>query len=266
MAPLAVQVVIEGAQGEVAAFVDDGLELTCTVVVSCVGTFLRRGFVADADPAMSGRWTGVITLDAEELRGKADVVGHVSADMGHRPAPVGAVRPLDAVFRRDRRPFQGTFRLKWSHFSGPNKESAVPAEASSESFFLDLTGDAPAIFLNKDIDGLSELLEGDHGRPDLERALRDAEMRRIVAAAWTSAIGVAAASIRVDQQTGEHELPPSEWLAGVLRWSLPSIFPGAPARGRPEAHPCRSHRRAGSHDPKHDSPSCLSPYEGWRTP
>jgi hypothetical protein len=218
----------DAPENDVARFLDEDVALKTVLVISNSTTNLRVATPMERDEGEGdSSWTTVIELDADDLRGKVDIYAEVSADLDGRPARrVGQSSTWDLyVDEAARPPFAGTFQVHWSHFSGAERNPAVPEHAATESFFVDLASTTPAIHLNKDIDGLPELLEGDDQRPDLERALRDAEMRRIATAAWTAAIGAAAASIRIDPDSGEHEFPDVEWRADILRWGLPLIYP-----------------------------------------
>ncbi|WP_022926729.1 hypothetical protein [Patulibacter americanus] len=215
---------------DAAALVTGREDVRMVVRVACVATLVRYGFPLERDPGEQDHWRGAVTLDADDLRGKVAVECLLTGDVGGRPARrLGVSEPwalyADATVRP---PFQGTFSVKWSAFEGDDRDTSVPEAAATESFFLDLTGETPIIHLNAGVDGLRQLLDGGDRVPPIERALRESEMHRIVAAAWTSAIAVSTAAINVDEETGEHRLPSIEWRADVLRWALPAVYPDKP--------------------------------------
>jgi hypothetical protein len=221
----ALQLVVSAAadDGEIASLLDQGVEPRATVVVSCPSTNLRLGFPltrVDTD----SEWSTTFNLVLDDLRDEATISAEITADLGGRSARrLGTSQPWHVFVDESAvPPFEGTFRVRWSHFT---REQAIPEEAASESFFVDLGGAVPSVHLNQDMDGLYELLAGGADRPAMELALRDAEMRRIATAAWVGAIGTSAAAIRIDPETDEHDWPERPWMADVLRWGLPSIYP-----------------------------------------
>lgn len=222
-----VAVSVSADDGELAELLDDGVVPHATVVVYCVPTNLRLGR-ALAPTGADGEWAATLDLSGDCLRDKVSIYGELVADIDGRPARrIGTTDAwelyVDPVAVP---PFEGTFQVKWSHF---RREPGIPDHARPESFFIDLSGTVPLIHLNHDMDGLHELLSGGSDRPAMEIALREAEMRRIATAGWVAAIGASIAAIRVDDETGEHELPERPWMADVLRWSLPSIYPDVPS-------------------------------------
>ncbi|HEX5925560.1 MAG TPA: hypothetical protein VFY45_17130 [Baekduia sp.] len=226
------QLEVTAPEDEAAAMLDDGLVLEPLVIVSCTRTNLRKAvrpiLRAESSEDSEAQWRFVVDLDADEARDKVEVSAEVTADIDDRPARrLGRSATwdiyTDAVARP---PFEGTFQVRWSIFTGPGRDPSIPERAASESFFLDLTSSVPQVHLNKDFDGLYPLLAGGDSRAEVG-ALRDSELRRIATAAWTSAIGAATAAIRVDEDDN-HELPPVEWKADILSWCLPVIYPEIP--------------------------------------
>ncbi len=213
-------------EDEIAALLDDGIEPRATVVARCAATKLRIAHQPTPGEDES-RWDASFELFAHDLRDKVTIRGEVVADIDGRPARrIGTSVPWTLYSDETAvPPFEGTFQVRWSHFVGAERDPTIPEQAGSESFFVDLAGSVPAIHLNGDLDGLRELFSGGVERPPLEAALREAEMRRIATAAWTAAIGASAAAIRLNEETGSCELPETRWMADILRWSLPIIYP-----------------------------------------
>ena len=224
---LTADVEVFAPSGEIAEFLDDDTTPSVVLVVACPSTNLRTALPLVQSTAVEDAWTGPLTLFADDLRDKVSIYAELVADLNGRPARRLATSESWNLYVDPAAvpPFEGTFKVIWSHFA---EDPSIPDTASSESFFIDLGGSIPVVHLNYDMDGLQELLQGADDRPLLELALRDAEMRRIATAAWTSAVGASAAAIRVDSETDEHELPEKGWMADILRWSLPGIYPGVP--------------------------------------
>lgn len=222
-----VDVALSAEDGKLAELMDEGVVPRATLVVYCVPTNLRLGRNLEAT-GVEGEWATTLELSAEVLRDKVSIYAELAADIDGRPARrIATTDPWDLyVDPAAVPPFEGTFQVKWSHFE---RDPGIPEQARSESFFIDLGAGVPLIHLNQDMDGLHELLSGGSDRPAMEIALREAEMRRIATAGWVGAIGASIAAIRVDEETGEHELPERGWMADVLRWSLPSIYPDVPS-------------------------------------
>jgi len=211
--------------GEIAELLDEGADPSVVLVISCSATNLRTALPLVASDAVDGAWTGPLTLFAHDLRDKISMSAELVAELDGRPARrMATSQPWDLyVDPAAVPPFEGTFKVIWSHY---DQEPSIPGHAASESFFIDLGGSVPVVHLNADMEGLQQLMHGEAERPALELALRDAEMRRIATAAWTGAIGASAAAIRIDAETGEHQLPQKAWMADILRSSLPGIYPG----------------------------------------
>jgi hypothetical protein len=216
-------------EGEMAVLLDSGVEPQPVLVVSCTATNLRLAFPFEVSED-DAEWETVLELSADDLQGKVEVYGELAADLEDRPARRIGTSSSWSLYVDEAAvpPFEGTFKVKWSDFAGESRDPAIPEQAASESFFIDLAGTVPTIHLSNDIEGLRELLSGGTDRPAIETALRDAENRRIATAAWTAAIGAGAAAIKKDEETGEHTLPDQGWMADVLRGSLPVIYDGVP--------------------------------------
>lgn len=211
--------------GEIAELIDAGANPSVVLVISCSATNLRTALPLVASDIVDGAWTGPLTLFADDLRDKVSISAELVADLDGRPVRRMATSEPWVLYVDPAAvpPFEGTFKVIWSHYE---QEQSIPDTAASESFFIDLGGSVPVVHLNADMEGLQQLMHGEAERPQLELALRDAEMRRIATAAWTGAIGASAAAIRVDAETGEHQLPEKVWMADILRSSLPGIYPG----------------------------------------
>src|SRR5262249_25103315 len=121
-------------------------------------------------------------------------------------------------------PIEGTLRVKWANFKGPAREECIPAGAETESFYVALEESPPVVFLNLDFPGLPDLLSDEPSRPEPEKALREAEYRRIATAAWTEVVNVAVAAIRPCEEGEEPRWPDQDWQEQALRSVLPQVY------------------------------------------
>jgi hypothetical protein len=114
-------------------------------------------------------------------------------------------------------------RVKWTSFED-SEGGAIPAQAQKEPFFIAVEQQPPIVYLNADFDGLPDLLSDDESRPGYERALRDAEFRRIATAAWSEMFTAAIGDVEVDDE-GSVEWPQEDWKRQVLKGLLPDLYP-----------------------------------------
>lgn len=220
---------VEAPADEVAGLDERGGEPQVTVVAFCRKTNARQAVVLDRSRLDPSRWAGKIALARESFREKVSLEALLTATVEGIPyRRMGASDEWQVYFDEPTvLPIEGTLRVKWVHFKGAEKKDLIPDEAADEEFYVALDEKPPIIFLNSSFPGLPGLLSDERNRPQAEKALRDAEYRRIASAAWTEVFNVSVAAIRPpeEDEQAEPDWPEEDWQAQALRSLLPRIYP-----------------------------------------
>ena len=219
---------VEAPADEIAALDEHGGKAQVTVVAFCRKTNGRQAVVLERARLDPSRWSGEIVLARENFRDKVTLEAILTARVEDVPYRRMAASDEWLIYFDEPTvpPIEGTLRVKWVHFKGPEKDEAIPEGAADEAFYVALDEKPPIVFLNSSFPGLPGLLSDERTRPDAERALRDAEFRRIASSAWTEIFNVSVAGIRPpEDEQAEPEWPEEDWQEQALRSLLPQIYP-----------------------------------------
>jgi hypothetical protein len=225
---LALKVHVAGPADEIAAFDEQRREPSVTAVAFCRKTNARQAVALERSSLDPSRWTGTLELARENFREKVTLTAILTGQVDGLPARWLAASDEWQLYFDEPTvpPIEGTLRVKWAHFKGDHREPVVPDDAADEPFYVALEEKPPIVLLSKDFKWLPGLLSDKPGRPAGERALRDAEYRRIATAAWTEVFNVSVASIRQpEDEDAEPEWPEEDWQEQALRSLLPLIYP-----------------------------------------
>jgi hypothetical protein len=197
-------------------------EVSAVVVAFCRETNARLGTrVGGFDE--NGKATATVTLPRQGFRGKTELYAVLgAADESGLASWIGESDRWRLYFDEpDVLPIEGMLRVKWARFSD---DEAVPPQAHKESFYVAIDAEPPIIYLNAEFDRLSDLLSDDESRPPAEKALRNAEFRRIASAAWSEMFTAAVAEVEIDDE-GIAGWPRTDWKRQVMKGLLPDLYP-----------------------------------------
>jgi hypothetical protein len=208
-------------------------KISAVVVANCFPTNTRQPLQlarSDVDP---GRWSGVLELDHDNLRGRVTLVTMLTAavqGVQHRPVALASGWTLHADEPESLR-LKGTLKVTWKNF----KETAdLPAkDFPTSTHVVAFTGGVPELWLNSGFDGLEPLLEDRKDRRGADKGLHDFQRTGIARGVWLALIADALAAIEVDgddDEPAEPDWPEVPWQAELLKLVLPEVAPGKSER------------------------------------
>lgn len=224
-----IHVRIEADSEEVRGLEAQGTDLRATLVAYGREAEMRQTTPLVQAERNSAIWTGSFDLDRLNLRGKVSIRGIVTGNVDGVEHRFLAQTPTWTVWV-DEPPtsiVEGTLNVEWRDFTkDEDRPQVIPATYSREIFFTDLVSSVPTIYLNKGLNGLTQLLAKPPADPG-QRALHDSQMTGIASQVWLSMFNASAAAVE-DPDDGEPVPPASDWQERVLKVLLPHIYDCGP--------------------------------------
>jgi len=204
--------------------------ISAVVVANCLPTNARQPLPlarSDVDP---GRWSGILELDRDNLRGRVALVTTLTAAVNGVPQrPVATASGWTIhVDEPESLRLKGTLKVKWLNFK--NSDAPLPAkDYPTSTHVLAFTGGVPELWLNSGFEGLEPLLKDRKDRRGADKGLHDFQRTGIARSVWMALISDSLAAIRVDTADDEYaetDWPEIPWQAEILKKVLPEVAPG----------------------------------------
>lgn len=204
-------------------------KLAAVVVANCLPTNTRQPLPlvrSDVDP---GRWSGVLELKRDNVRGRVSLTATLTAAVSgvpHRPIALASGWSLHVDEPESLR-LKGTLKVTWKNFK---QTDDLPAkDFPTSTHVVAFPGGVPELWLNSGFEGLEPLLKDRKDRRGPDKALHDFQRTGIARGVWMALISDALAAIRTDaadDEAAEPDWPEVPWQAEILRLVLPRVAPG----------------------------------------
>jgi hypothetical protein len=205
-------------------------KISALVVAHCLPSNLRQPLRLGRSDIDRGRWSGVLELDRDNLRGRVALVTTLTADvngMPHRPVALASAWTVHVDEPESLR-LKGTLKVKWLNFK--SQDAPPPAkDYPTSTHVVAFTGGVPELWLNSGFEGLEPLLKDRKDRRSADKGLHDFQRTGIARGVWMALVADALAAVRVDladDQTAEPDWPEIPWQAEILKLVLPEVAPG----------------------------------------
>ena len=142
---------VEGPADELSSLDAKERRPQVVAVAFCRSTNERQAMELDRSKLDPSRWTGKMALERESFRDKVEVYAILAAVVEGVPSRWMAGSESWAVYFDEPAipPIEGTLRVQWADFKGPEREQSVPEEAEDEEFDVALEQQPPIVFLNR---------------------------------------------------------------------------------------------------------------------
>lgn len=204
-------------------------KVSAVVVANCFPTNARQPLQlvrSDVDP---GRWSGVLELDRDNLRGRVALVTTLTATVNgvsHRPVALAFGWTVHADEPESLR-LKGTLKVTWKNFK---ETDDLPAkDFPTSTHVVAFTRGVPELWLNSGFEGLEPLLKDRKDRRGADKGLHDFQRTGIARGVWMALISDALAAIQADEagdEAAEPDWPEVPWQAEILKRVLPEVAPG----------------------------------------
>jgi hypothetical protein len=204
-------------------------KISAVVVANCFPTNTRQSLQlvrSDQDP---GRWSGVLELDRENLRGRAALVTTLTAAVNgvpHRPVALASGWTVHTDEPESLR-LKGTLKVTWKNFKATDDLPAKDFPTSTH--VVAFRGGVPELWLNSGFEGLEPLLKDRKDRRGADKGLHDFQRTGIARGVWMALLSDALTAIRADagdDEAAEPDWPEAPWQAEILKRVLPEVAPG----------------------------------------
>lgn len=210
------------------AFVGEHGPVEATVTANCGPTNHRHAVRLTRDGSNPALWTGHIELDRDNASERTYLDAALTATVHGRAQRPVAMSPRWTVYADEPHSllFQGTLRVSWIDFRGPEAPT-LARDFPRSTHVIDFDGSTPRLLLNSGFEGLVPLLGDRKDRQGVDRALHDFQRTSIARATWLALLTEALAEVQgnPDDPTEDLAWPPTEWKAEVLRYVLPLVEP-----------------------------------------
>jgi len=217
--------------GGLKAFEDAHGLVSALVVANCLPTNARQQLVLTRTDSIPNRWDGTLVLDRDNFAKRVDLTATFTATVGGVPHRTVAQSARREVYfdKPESVRLNGTLEVKWVNFKA--ETASEPAKSFPDSSHVVVFGPGlPAIWLNRDFDGLEALLSDRKDRDRDEKNVTDMLRLGIARGAWMALFADALTGICADEDGDEPDWPSTDWQKQVLRLILPKIDPTKPER------------------------------------
>ena len=170
------------------------------VVANCLPTNTRQPLQLAKSDVDSGRWSGTLELDRDNLRGRVALVTTLTAAVNgvlHRPVALASGWTIYADEPESLR-LKGTLKVKWLNFK--SQDALAPAkDYPNSTHVVAFTGGVPELWLNSGFEGLEPLLKDRKDRQGADKGLHDLQRTGIARGVWMALIADALAAIREER-------------------------------------------------------------------
>ena len=212
------------------AFEEKHGRVSAVVTANCLPTNMRQRLVLAPSDTVPNRWEGELKLDRANYAKRVDLVTTFTATVDGVPHRiVGQSARREVYFDKPESVrLNGTLDVRWVNF----KTKGEPAASFPDSTHVVAFGTGlPAIWLNRDFEGLEALLADRKDRDPGERGVTDMLRIGIARGAWLALFADSLTGVRAGEENGEEpDWPSSDWQKQVLKQILPKIDPTKPER------------------------------------
>lgn len=218
-------------EGDLKGFEEAHGPVSAVVVANCLPTNTRQRLAMTRSDTVTNRWEGQLVLDRANFAKRVDLTAVFTATVGGVPHRTVAVTSRREVYfdRPESVRLNGTLDVRWRCFKAD--QAVEPGKSFPESsHFVAFDKALPAIWLNRDFDGLEALLADRKDRDAGEKGVHDMLRLGIARGAWMTLLGAALAGVQPGEDGEEPDWPTIDWQKQVLRLVLPKIDPTKPER------------------------------------
>lgn len=193
------------------------------VVANCGPANTRVSTMLQPVDGVRFQWRGELVVDRVLWFGRGSLQAYITATVDSVPNRiVGTAEAWDVELDDlPPSPVANSLPVRWIDFRHPGEETYL-VRFAADPYYLRIDPDRPALLLNKDFDGLDQLL-ADRRRRAADRALHDQARANIASEVW---MGLFNASLdAVEQIDGTVAWPDADWQRVVLEALLVRMYP-----------------------------------------